>query len=70
MSTGFNGDEPGTLKRIDMSGNEQFVYPTKDLGGARQFSGHYIESPDGTQLVLGTATSATRSCRGPTTVWW
>jgi hypothetical protein len=54
-STGFNGDEPGTLKRIDMSGSEQFVYPTKDLGGAGQFSGHYIESPDGTQLVLGTA---------------
>ena len=38
-----------------MAGNEQFVYPTKDLGGAGQFSGNYIESPDGTQLVLGTA---------------
>ncbi len=38
-----------------MAGNEQFVYPTKDLGGAGQFSGDYIESPDGTQLVLGTA---------------
>jgi hypothetical protein len=57
-STGFNGDEPGTLKRIDMSGNEQFVYPTKDLGGAGQFSGDYLESPDGTQLVLGTANLA------------
>jgi TolB protein len=54
-STGFNGDEPGTLKRIDMAGNEQFVYPTKDLGGAGQFSGDYLESPDGRQLVLGTA---------------
>ena len=54
-STSYNGNEPGTLKRIDMAGNEQFVYPTKDLGGAGQFSGDYIESPDGTQLVLGTA---------------
>jgi TolB protein len=55
VSTGYNGDEPGTLKRIDMAGNEQFAYPTKDLGGAGQFSGDYLESPDGTQLVLGTA---------------
>jgi TolB protein len=55
VSTSYNGDDPGTLKRIDMTGNEQFVYPTKDLGGAGQFSGDYLESPDGTQLVLGTA---------------
>jgi hypothetical protein len=55
LSTSYNGNEPGTLKRIDMAGNEQFVYPTKDLGGAGQFSGDYSESPDGTQLVLGTA---------------
>ena len=54
-STSYNGNKPGTLKRIDMAGNEQFVYATKDLGGAGQFSGNYIESPDGTQLVLGTA---------------
>ncbi len=38
-----------------MAGHEQFVYPTKDLGGAGQFSGDYLESPDGTQLVLATA---------------
>lgn len=55
VSTSYNGDKPGTLKRIDMAGNEQFVYPTEDLGGAGQFSGDYLESPDGTQLVLGTA---------------
>lgn len=54
-STSYNGDEPGTLKRIDMAGNAQFVYPTEDLGGAGQFSGDYVESPDGTRLVLGTA---------------
>lgn len=55
VSTSFNGDEPGTLKRIDMSGHEQLAYPTENLGGAGQFGGDYLESPDGTQLVLGTA---------------
>lgn len=55
VSTSFNGNEAGTLKRIDMSGHEQLAYPTDDLGGAGQFSGDYLESPDGTQLVLGTA---------------
>ncbi|AKK29049.1 hypothetical protein [Mycobacterium sp. EPa45] len=55
VSTSFNGNEPGTLKRVDRNGNPQFSYPTADLGGAGQFSGDYAESPDGTQLVLGTA---------------
>jgi TolB protein len=55
VSTGYNGNKPGTLTRIDMAGNEEFVYPTKDLGGAGQFGGGYVESPDGTQLVLATA---------------
>ena len=55
VSTSFNGNEPGTLKRIDLQGHPQFTYPTDDLGGAGQFSGDYAESPDGTQLVLGTA---------------
>jgi hypothetical protein len=55
VSTHFNGNEPGTLKRIDLAGNEQMSYPTEQLGGAGQFSGRYLESPDGTQLVLGTA---------------
>jgi TolB protein len=55
VSTSFNGNQPGTLKRIDLQGNPQFTYPTDDLGGAGQFSGDYAESPDGTQLVLGTA---------------
>jgi TolB protein len=54
LETGFNGDESRTLKRIDMAGNEQFVYPTKDLGGAGRFGGDYLETPDGTQLVLAT----------------
>jgi TolB protein len=55
VSTHVNGNEPAALKRIDLAGNEQVRYPTEDLGGAGQFSGRYLESPDGTQLVLGTA---------------
>ena len=50
----FNGDKPGTLKRIGLNGNEQMTYPTEQLGGAGQFTGNHLESPDGTQLVLGT----------------
>ena len=38
-----------------MQGNPQLSYPTEDLGGAGPFSGEYAASPDGTQLVLGTA---------------
>ena len=55
VSTDYNGDEPGTLERIDLTGAEQKSYPTDQLGGAGQFSGRYLQSPDGTQLVLGTA---------------
>jgi hypothetical protein len=55
VTTYSNGDEPGTLKRIDTEGNTELSYPTEQLGGAGQFSGRYLQSPDGTQLVLGTA---------------
>jgi len=55
VSTSFNGNEPGTLTRIDFEGNVQQSYPTEDLGGAGQFGGRYLASPDGTQLVLATA---------------
>lgn len=55
VSTSFNGNHPGSLKRIDLHGNPQFTYPTDDLGGAGQFGGDYVESPDGAQLVLATA---------------
>ncbi len=54
LVTDFGGDESATLKRIDMAGNEQLVYPTKDLGGAGRFGGDYLQTPDGTQLVLAT----------------
>jgi TolB protein len=53
--TSFNGNKPGTLKRIDFAGDVQQTYPTEDLGGAGQFSGRFLASPDGTQLVLATA---------------
>jgi TolB protein len=59
VSADFNGDEPGTLKRIDFAGNVQRIYPTENLGGAGQFSGQYLASPDGTQLVLATANLGT-----------
>jgi TolB protein len=55
IATDNDRDEPGTLKRIDLAGNEQQSYPTDQLGGAGHFSGGYLQSLDGTQLVLGTA---------------
>jgi TolB protein len=55
LSTGFDGSTPGTLKRVDLAGHPQLSYPTNQLGGAGQFSGNYVESADGTQLVLATA---------------
>jgi TolB protein len=50
VSAGDNGND--TLKRIDLAGNPQFTYPTSQLGSAGEFDGDYLESPDGTQLVL------------------
>jgi len=55
VTTDNDRNKPGTLKRVDFAGNEQQSYPTDQLGGAGQFSGDYLQSLDGTQLVLGTA---------------
>jgi hypothetical protein len=55
VSASSNGNARSTLKRIDLNGNQQVTYPTDQLGGAGQFRGSYLESPDGTQLVLGIA---------------
>jgi TolB protein len=55
VSTDAKKDVPGTLKRIDLAGNEQLTYPTDKLGDAGQFKGDYLESDDGTQLVLSAA---------------
>ena len=62
VSTRDNGKD--TLKRIDLAGNPQFTYPT-DLGDAGQFGGEYLESPDGTQLVLTTAIPGNPQGRKP-----
>ena len=58
-SSGYQYDDtrPLTLKRLDLNGNEQMRYPTEQLGAAGQFTGDHLESPDGTQLVLGTGHS-------------
>ncbi|HTI77382.1 MAG TPA: hypothetical protein VL634_20455 [Mycobacterium sp.] len=55
VATAYNSttNEPGTLKRLDLAGNEQQSYPT-ELGEAGKFGGDYLESLDGTQLVLAT----------------
>jgi TolB protein len=55
ISTPFTGATPGTLTRIALDGTVQQTYPTEDLGGAGQFSGRYLATPDGTRLVLATA---------------
>ncbi|CAM2739579.1 hypothetical protein X011_04780 [Mycobacterium tuberculosis variant microti OV254] len=41
------------LMRVDLAGNPQLTYPTDKLASA--FKGRYLSTPDGTQLVLGTA---------------
>ena len=53
VSSGGDGRGPATLKRVDLAGNLQLAYPTDKLGSA--FNGRYLATPDGTQLVLGTA---------------
>ncbi|HEY7054054.1 MAG TPA: hypothetical protein VH496_18260 [Mycobacterium sp.] len=53
----FNGSTRGwSLDRVDLSGNKQLTYPTDRLGTAGKYNGTYVESPDGTQVVLGTTT--------------
>jgi TolB protein len=47
------GASPRVLKRVDLAGNPQLTYPTDKLGSP--FNGEYLSTPDGTRLVLGTA---------------
>jgi hypothetical protein len=55
LSTGDEGSDPkAQLELVDLSGARQLTFPT-DLGPAGKFSGRYLASPDGTQLVLGAA---------------
>ena len=45
----WKGSQPGSLERVDLTGNHQLTYPV-----GRDFQG-YLPTPDGTRLVLGTA---------------
>jgi hypothetical protein len=42
---------PAYLKRVDLTGKPELTYPV-----APDFEGQFLSTPDGTQLVLGTAT--------------
>jgi TolB protein len=54
LSTSYAGKRPTTVQRVDLSGTEQLTFPT-DLGAAGTLDGNYLETPDGKQLVFGTA---------------
>ncbi len=43
-----------TLERVDLGGTKQLTYPTDQLGAAGKYSGEFLQTPDGSQLVLGT----------------
>lgn len=59
---GDNGNN--TLKRVDLAGNPQFTYPTDQLGSAGRFGGQYLQSPDGTLLVLSTGNPGNQQSPG------
>jgi TolB protein len=42
-----------TLERVDLSGTKQLTFPINQLGAAGKFNDAYLQTPDGTQLVLG-----------------
>jgi TolB protein len=47
-------DSAASLRRVDLSGKPQLTYPVDNLGS--EFNSSYLATPDGTRLVLGTAT--------------
>jgi TolB protein len=47
-----NSNQPPTLERVDLTGNRELLFPTDTLGSP--FSGYYLPTPDGTQLILAT----------------
>lgn len=49
----WKGSQPASLERVDLAGNHQLTYPV-----GPDFDG-YLSTPDGTRLVLGTATGLT-----------
>lgn len=56
LLTHDNGSQPPTLERVDPAGQRELLYPTDDLGSP--FSGDFLSTPDGTQLVLGLDTGS------------
>jgi hypothetical protein len=53
-STSSNGKYTDVLERVDLSGTKQLTLPTDQLGAAGKFKGDYLQTSDGSQLVLGT----------------
>jgi TolB protein len=45
-------NQPPTLERVDLTGRRELLYPTDKLGSP--FSGYFLSTPDGTQLILAT----------------
>jgi hypothetical protein len=41
------------LERVDRNGVQQLTFPTDQLGAAGKFNGSFVQTPDGSQLVLG-----------------
>jgi hypothetical protein len=48
------GGYTNVLERFDLSGTKQLTFPTDHLGAAAKFGGNYLQTPDGSQLVLST----------------
>jgi TolB protein len=48
-----NGGYTHILERVDLSGTKQLTFPIDQLGAAGKFNDAYLQTPDGTQLVLG-----------------
>lgn len=53
-SSGNYRTHRSTLERVDLNGTKQLTFPTDQLGAAGKFNGEYLQTPDGSQLVLGT----------------
>ena len=70
LVTDFSGDESATLKRIDMAGTEQFVYPTRIWAVREGSVATTWRRPTELSSCWPPRTWATRSRRGPTRAWW
>jgi hypothetical protein len=54
LTSRFDSDkQASTLERVDLSGAKQLSFPN-DFGAAGKYNGAFLQTPDGTQLVLGT----------------